>query len=141
MTKNYCKGITQLIIKWYDGVMKKYTLTDTQWAAIEHLCQGKKADPGRTASDNRLFIEAVLWIIRTGHSWRHLPQEYGNWNSIFQRYRRWVKGDVFTRIFEELNRDPDCDYILTDGISIRYRHQEGLRKSLRIRPLPESQPS
>ena len=54
-----------------------------------------------------LFIETVLWIARTGSPWRDLPKEFGKWNSVFQRYRRWGKAGRFTRIFEEINGEPD----------------------------------
>ena len=83
----------------YHTDMTRYTLSDAQWAAIEPLCPGKKADPGKTAKDNRLFLEAVLWIVRTGSPWRDLPQEFGNWNSVYRRYRRWVQLDVFKNIW------------------------------------------
>ena len=58
------------------------------------LYRGKASDPGKT-DDNRPFLEAVSWLARTGSPWRDLPAEFGNWNSVFQRYRRWIKGGVF----------------------------------------------
>ena len=63
------------------------------------LYRGKASDPGKTA-DNRPFLEAVSWLARTGSPWRDLPAEFGNWNSVFQRYRRWIKGGVFTKSFK-----------------------------------------
>lgn len=68
--------------------MNRLMLSDAQWVKIEPLCTGKVTDAGRSAKDNRLFIEAVLWIIRTGSPWRDLPEEFGKWNSVFQRYHR-----------------------------------------------------
>ena len=53
--------------------MIRYVVTDAQWAQIEPFCLGKKSDPGRTGQDGRLFLEAVLWIARTGSPWRDLP--------------------------------------------------------------------
>lgn len=67
---------------------ERLILTDAQWAKIEPLCSGKSTVRGQTATDNRLFLEAVLWIVRTGIPWRNLPEAFGNWNSIYQRYRR-----------------------------------------------------
>ena len=61
--------------------MNRLMLSDAQWNKIEPLCAGKVTDAGRSAKDNRLFIEAVLWIIRTGSPWRDLPEEFGKWNS------------------------------------------------------------
>ena len=68
--------------------------SDAQWAKIEDKVPGKKGDQGhrgRSGEDNRLFVEAVLWIARTGAPWRDLPTEFGNWNSVYQRFRRWAK--------------------------------------------------
>src|SRR6266850_1726587 len=82
--------------------MERFVLTDAQWAKMEPHCLGKPTDPGRSGSDNRRFVEAVLWIVRTGSPWRDLPPLFGNWNTVFKRYRDWVKADVFTRLFEML---------------------------------------
>jgi transposase len=80
--------------------MERFVLTDAQWAKMEPHCLGKAIDPGRSGGDNRRFIEAVLWIVRTGSPWRDLPAFFGNWNTVFKRYRDWAKADVFIRLFE-----------------------------------------
>ena len=87
--------------------MDRYSLTDTQWVRIQPLCLGKKSDPGRTGGDTRLFLEAILWIARTGSPWRDLPKHFGHWNTVFKRFRHWVKADVFKGIFDALSDDPD----------------------------------
>ncbi len=69
----------------------RWVLTDEQWAKMEPHCLGKPSDPGRSGSDNRRFVEAVLWIARTGSPWRDLPPEFGKWNTVFKRFRDWVK--------------------------------------------------
>ncbi|WP_081709606.1 transposase [Mesorhizobium erdmanii] len=74
--------------------MERFVLTDAQWAKMEPHCLGKPADPGRSGGDNRRFIEALLWIVRTGSPWRDLPAFFGSWNTVFKRYRDWVKADV-----------------------------------------------
>jgi len=61
--------------------MRRYAIRDDQWTRIEPLLPGKPGDPGHTAKDNRLFIDAVLWIGRTGAPWRDLPERYGKWYS------------------------------------------------------------
>ena len=63
--------------------MERFVLTDAQWAKMEPLCLGKPCDPGRSGKNNRLFVEAVLWIARTGGPWRDLPASFGHWNSVF----------------------------------------------------------
>ena len=68
--------------------MERFVLTDAQWAKMEPHCLGKPTDPGRSGRDNRLFVEAVLWIVRTGATpWRDLPTFFGKWNTVFERYR------------------------------------------------------
>ncbi len=74
-------------------------LTDAMWARIEPMLPGKATDPGVTAADNRRFLEAVLWRIRTGSPRRGLPARFGNWNSVFKRFRRWAVSGVFERVF------------------------------------------
>jgi len=65
--------------------MAKQILRDDQWKKIEGLLPGRTETVGVTAKDNRLFIEGVLWVARTGAHWRELPDRYGHWNSVFQR--------------------------------------------------------
>jgi transposase len=90
--------------------MERFVLTDAQWAKMEPHCLGKPTDPGRSGGDNRLFVEAVLWIVRTGSPWRDLPEVFGKWNTVFKRYRDWVKGDVFVRLFAAWSDEPDMEY-------------------------------
>jgi transposase len=78
--------------------MDRYVLTDAQWAKMEPHCLGKPTDPGRSGRNNRLFMEAVLWIVRTGSPWRDLPAHFGNWSTAYRRFRDWREADVFKRI-------------------------------------------
>ena len=87
--------------------MERFVLTDAQWAKMEPRCLGKPTDPGRSGTDNRLFVEAVLWIVRTGSPWRDLPPLFGKWNTAFKRHRDWVRADVFVRLFEACSEEPD----------------------------------
>jgi len=78
----------------------------------------------------------MLWIIRTGNPWRDLPEEFGKWNSVFQRYRRWVKAERFAVIFEALRRDSDMEYAMIDGTIVKvHRHGQGAKGGLQIRLL------
>jgi transposase len=77
--------------------MDRFVLTDAQWAKMEPHCLGKPTDPGRSGGNNRLFVEGVLWIARTGSPWRDLPEYFGNWNTVFKRYCSatiWMRGSV-----------------------------------------------
>ena len=75
--------------------MIRTILNQEQWERIAPELPGKVGDPGATASDNRLFVEAVLWIARTGAPWRDLPREFGKWYSIYTRFWRWEPGALW----------------------------------------------
>jgi putative transposase len=77
----------------------RLALRDSQWERIAPHLPGKHGDPGRSGADNRLFVEAVLWLARTGSPWRDLPDIFGNWNSVFVRFSRWSKDGVWDRLF------------------------------------------
>lgn len=115
--------------------MKRTVLRDEQWRRVAPLLPGKVGDPGRSGADNRRFLEAVLWVARVGAPWRDLPAQFGNWNSVFQRFRRWAKKGVFERIFEALSGDPDFEYAMIDGTIVRvHQHGTGAKGGLKIRP-------
>lgn len=80
--------------------MSRRTLTDAQWERIEPLLPGKKGDRGRTGADNRLLVDAVLWLARTASPWRDLPAELGNWRAVHCRFRRWTMGGVLGQAFQ-----------------------------------------
>jgi transposase len=113
----------------------RFVVSDAVWAKIATLLPGKATDPGATGKDNRLFLEAVLWRARTGSPWRDLPSGFGHWNSVFQRFRRWVRAGVFERLFEWVSDEPDFEYALIDG-TIVSAHQKasGAKGGLKTRP-------
>jgi transposase len=81
-------------------------LNNDQWERTAPELPGKVGDPGATAHDNRLFVEAVLWIARTGSPWRDLP-DFGKWYTIYTRFWRWAQKGVWERVFRALSDDPD----------------------------------
>jgi transposase len=114
--------------------MDRFVLTDAQWAKMEPHCLGKATDPGRTGGNGRLFLEAVLWIARTGSPWRDLPKTFGRWNTVFARYRYWVKADVFKKIFDAVSGDPDMEYAMVDATIVKvHRHGQGAKGGPKIR--------
>ena len=109
--------------------MIRRELTNAQWLRIERLVSGKKGDKGRHGEDNRLFVDAVLWIARAGAPWRDLPPAFGNWNSVFQRFRRWAKKGSWERIFQALVENPDFEYLIIDSTIVRaHQHAAGAQK-------------
>jgi transposase len=114
---------------------RRFELTDEQWTRIEHLLPGKSGDPGATARDNRKFVDAVLWIARTGAGWRDLPERLGEWNNTFQRFNRWAKAGRWLAIMEVLGGDADLEALLIDSTVIRaHQHSAGARKKAAGRP-------
>lgn len=114
--------------------MARRELRDDQWERIAGLLPGKATDRGVTAKDNRLFVDAVLWIARSGSHWRELPEVFGNWNSVFTRYNRWAKGGVWEQVFLALSGDPDFEYVFMDSTVVRaHQHSAGAKGGMRRR--------
>lgn len=97
---------------------RRHELTDEQWQLIEHLLPGKEGDRGRTAKDNRLFVNAVLYVAKTGIPWRDLPERFGNWNSVWRRFDRWCANGVWEKLSEVLG-EPDLDELMLDSTTIK----------------------
>jgi len=113
----------------------RFVISDAVWGRIASRLPGKASDCGVTAVDNRLFLEAVLWRVRTGSPWRDLPLLFGNWNSAFRRFRRWAEKGVFERLFEDLSEEPDFEYALIDGTIVSvHQKASGAKGGLEIRP-------
>ena len=105
--------------------MARKILSDRRWRRIAPHLPGKQGDPGRSGTDNRLTLEGILWIARTGAPWRDLPPEFGKWNSVYMRFRRWAKGGVLDRLFGVLSRWMlDLTVVMVDGTFVKV-HQHG----------------
>ena len=94
---------------------QRFVVSDVLWQRLKSHLPGKVSDAGATAKDNRLFLEAVLWRVRTGSPWRDLPPAFGHWNSQFRRFRRWAKSGVFEGLFKAVSEYPDSKNTLIDG--------------------------
>ena len=115
--------------------MVRCWLRGDQFERIEAMLPGKQSDPGRTAADNRLFVEAVLWIARTGSPWRDLPAEFGLWNSNYQRFARWSRLGVWHRLFVHLAKDADFEEVFIDSTIVRaHQHAAGAAKKTETKP-------
>lgn len=109
--------------------MARKLLRDDQWERIKDLLPGKATDRGVTAKDNRLFIEAVLWIARTGSPWRDLPPALGNWHATYTRFSRWGKAGVWQRVIHAVSEDADLETLLIDSTIVRaHQHAAGAQK-------------
>ena len=109
--------------------MPRKILRDDQWQRIEPLLPGKATDRGVTAKDNGWFVEAVLWILRTGSPWRDLPPELGNWHNTYTRFSRWGEKGVWQRVVDALSGDADLQALLLDSTIVRaHQHAAGAQK-------------
>jgi transposase len=108
--------------------MRRHAISDESWDRIKDLLPGQAGDPGVTAKDNRLFVDAVLWIATTGAPWRDLPARFGPWGSVWKRSDRWSAKGVWKRVFEAL-QDPDLEWIILDSTVVRaHQHAAGACK-------------
>jgi len=94
-------------------------LRNEQWTRIlEFLKQHRGVYVG-TELECRRFIEAVLWITRTGAPWRDLPERYGNWNSVYQRFARWNERGIWAEMLSYFADDPDMEWLILDSSIVR----------------------
>lgn len=121
---------------------KRYELTAPQWRKIEPLLPGKSGDPGRGGADNRLFVNGVLWILRSGAHWHDLPERYGKWKTAHKRFTRWAEAGVWERVFEHLIEHPANSYVSRDSSLVRAHQQaatgKGSKGGIRLWGAPEA---
>ena len=96
----------------------RHAISDADWDRVKHLLPGQPGQHGGVAEDNRRFLDAVLWIARTGAAWRDLPELLGNWNSQWRRFDRWAKAGRFAALAAAL-ADPDLDVLILDSTAVR----------------------
>jgi transposase len=109
-------------------------LRDDQWQKLEPLLVGKLGDPGVNGRNNRQFIDAMIVITSTKIKWRHLPPEFGNWNTVYMRFRRWNEWALWQQLAEAITDDQDLqdmiERIAAYGDSLTARIQQRLRRQV-----------
>jgi transposase len=118
-------------------LMARFDLTDAEWSIIAGLlpgAQGKKN--GRPRPDDRKVLNGIFFVLRTGAPWRDLPERYGPYTTVYNRFNRWAKGGVWVRIFEALAAQSPQSLQLIDSSIVRaHQHAAGGKKGVRITPL------
>ena len=113
----------------------RYELSQAQWEKIKDLLPGRKEYVGRTAADNRQFVNGVLWVLRSGARWHDLPERYGKYKSVHKRFVRGAHSGVWERVFHALVRDSKNQYLMLDSTIVRAHQQAatGRKKGVRTR--------
>jgi transposase len=97
---------------------RRHEISDADWDRLQELLPGRPGQHGGIAEDNRRFVNAVLWIAKTGAPWRDLPGRLGNWNCQWRRFDRWAARGVWARLMDVL-RDPDLEWLILDSTVVR----------------------
>jgi len=94
---------------------RRHDLSDKIWGLLEPHLPGRQGVWGGIAHDNRKFLNAVFWILRTGAPWRDLPPDYGDWSNTHRRFIRWRNKGVWAKLLEVLIDDPDYEWLIIDA--------------------------
>lgn len=104
---------------------RRHDIRDDLWSKIEVHLPGRKGCWGGIARDNRTFINAVLWIFRTGAPWRDLPPDYGHWKNTHRRFCRWRDKGIWESLLEALISEPDYEWLMIDSTFVKV-HKAGM---------------
>ncbi len=116
-------------------MVKRHELSDKQWEQLKPLLPPQKQDTGRPSEDHRKIINGILWRLKTGVSWRDIPERYGPWSTIYSRFFRWKRSGIWDQIFSAILSQEDAQGCLdwdthyVDSTIIRaHQHASGLKK-------------
>ena len=97
----------------------RHDISDEVWALLAPHLPGQPGQWGGIAEDNRRFINAVFWVLRTGAPWRDLPPDYGKWGSVHQRFRRWRDEGRWEKLLEILVGNPGYEWLMIDASHVK----------------------
>ncbi len=114
--------------------MGRYDLSEAEWRLIEPLLPNKPRGVPRV--DDRRVINGIFYVLRTGSPWRDLPERYGSYSTVYNRFNRWAKAGVWLRMFEAMAaRSPQSLHLIDSSIVRVHQHAAGGKKGVRITPL------
>ena len=113
---------------------RRYELNDSEWERIKDMLPPERTGkPGRPSSDNKTALNGILWIARSGAPWRDMPERYGSWSTVYDRYKKWSDEGIIEAIFEALTIDADMQDISIDSTAVdAHQHSAGAEKGGRI---------
>ena len=107
---------------------RRHDISDEAWGLLKPHLPGQAGQWGGLAKDNRNFINAVFWILRTGAPWRDLPPDYGKWHTIYCRFARWSKNGTWEKLLDLLVNEPDYEWLMIDASHIKvHPHAAGAK--------------
>ena len=110
------------------GSHRRHDISDKTWGLLEPHLRGREGVWGGQAKDNRQFINAVFWILRTGAPWRDLPPDYGDWKNTHRRFCRWRDKGIWEALLEKLVNEPDYEWLMIDASHLKvHPHVAGAR--------------
>ena len=111
---------------------KRYEVSDEEWERVKDLLPPERTGkPGRPSGNNRIALNGILWITRSGAPWRDLPERYGSWSTLYDKFARWSNLKVFEKLFDILSTDADMQDVSIDSTSIKvHQHAAGAKKGL-----------
>ena len=98
---------------------RRHDISDHIWSLLEPHLPGRAGAWGGDAQDNRRFMNAVFWILRTGAPWRDLPPDYGDWKNTHRRFCRWRDKGIWEALLEQLIDEPDCEWLMIDASHVK----------------------
>lgn len=109
---------------------RRYELTDQEWEQIALLLPPENTGkPGRPSKDNRLMLNAMIWLAHSGAAWRDLPERYGPWTSVYSRFRKWIEDGILDNIFRVLSLEAELGDLSIDATIVQaHQHSAGAKK-------------
>ena len=109
----------------------RYDLTDSEWSVIEPLLPTKRG--GVKPKKNRKVIDGIFWVLRTGAPWRDLPERYGPYTTVYNRFNRWRKAGIWDRLMDAVVKSHDGKVQMIDSSIVRvHQHASGVKKRVEI---------
>ena len=111
-------------------MLRRYELTDYEWEQIKDLLPPENTGKrGRPSKHNRIMLNGMIWIARSGAPWRDLPERYGPWESVYSRFRKWIEDGILDNIFRILSLDAELEELSIDSSIIQtHQHSAGAKK-------------
>ena len=111
------------------SAMHRHNILDHAWSLLAPLLPGRRGAWGGGAKDNRLFVNAIFWILRTGAPWRDLPERYGSWQTVYSHFRKWIEDGTLDNIFRVLSLEAELTELSIDASIVKaHQHSAGAKK-------------